>query len=63
MLLQDEGERGWLPLGFASRKLRGAEGRWITSEKECATIVFGLEKFRHLLYGGEGLRYTQIIVL
>lgn len=59
MLLQDEGDRGWLPLGFASRKLRGAEGRWVTSEKECAGVVFGLEKFRHFLYGEEFTVHTD----
>jgi RNase H-like domain found in reverse transcriptase len=53
VLLQDEGSNGWLPLGFASRKLKGAEGRWTTSEKECMGVVFGLRKFRHLLYGEE----------
>jgi hypothetical protein len=49
-VLQDEGRDGWFPFGFASRKLKGAEGRWTTSEKECMGVVFGLRKFRHLLY-------------
>jgi RNase H-like domain found in reverse transcriptase/Integrase zinc binding domain len=52
-LLQNDVERGWLPLGFASRKLKGAEVRWTVSEKECAAVIFGLETFRHLLYGDE----------
>jgi hypothetical protein len=52
VLLQDEGPDGWLPLGFAGLKLKGAEGRWTTSEKECMGVVFGLRKFRHL-YGEE----------
>jgi hypothetical protein len=49
VLLQDEGPDGWLPLGFASHKLKGAEGIWRTSEKECMGVVFGLRKFRHPL--------------
>jgi RNase H-like domain found in reverse transcriptase len=52
-LLQKEVERGWLPLGFASRKLKGAEVRWTVSEKESGAVIFGLKKFRHLLYGEE----------
>jgi RNase H-like domain found in reverse transcriptase len=30
--------------------MKGAEGRWTTSENECMGVVFGLRKFRHLLY-------------
>jgi RNase H-like domain found in reverse transcriptase/Reverse transcriptase (RNA-dependent DNA polymerase) len=45
VLLQDEGPDGWISLGFASRKLKGVEGRWTTSEKECMGVVFGLRKF------------------
>jgi hypothetical protein len=45
-----EGERGWLPVGFASRKLKGAEPRYTTTEKENPAIVVGLRKFRHFLY-------------
>jgi RNase H-like domain found in reverse transcriptase len=52
-LLQNEVERGCLPLGFAIRKLKGAEVRWTVSEKECAAVIFGLKTFRHLLYGDE----------
>jgi RNase H-like domain found in reverse transcriptase/Reverse transcriptase (RNA-dependent DNA polymerase) len=53
VLPQNEVERGWFPLGFASRKLKGAEVRWTVSEKECAAVIFGLKRFRHLLYGEE----------
>jgi RNase H-like domain found in reverse transcriptase len=43
VLLQNEVERGRFPLGFASRKLKGAEVRWTVSEKECAAVIFGLK--------------------
>jgi hypothetical protein len=50
-LLQWESEKkGWLPIGFASRKLKGAEPRYTTTEKENLAVVFGLRKFRHHLY-------------
>jgi RNase H-like domain found in reverse transcriptase/Reverse transcriptase (RNA-dependent DNA polymerase) len=44
ILLQNEVKRGWLPLGFASRKLKVTEVRWTVSEKECAAVIFGLKK-------------------
>lgn len=47
------------PLGFASRKLRGAEGRWATSEKEYAAFFFGLDKFHLFLYGEIFVVYTD----
>jgi RNase H-like domain found in reverse transcriptase/Integrase zinc binding domain len=50
-LLQWEEERGWLPVGFASRKLKGAEPSYTTMEKENLAAVFGLRKFRHCLDG------------
>jgi hypothetical protein len=50
-LLQDEGEKGWLPVGFTSRKLTGAEAKYTTTEKENLAVIFGLKKFRHVLYG------------
>jgi RNase H-like domain found in reverse transcriptase len=49
-LLQWEEERGWLPVVFASRKLKGAEPRYTTTEKENLAVVFGLRKFKHCLY-------------
>lgn len=51
MLFQDEGNRGWLPSGFANSKLRGAEERYTTCEKECLGVAHGILKFRHLLHG------------
>jgi RNase H-like domain found in reverse transcriptase len=50
-LLQWEEERGKLPVGFASRKPKGAEPRYATTAKEILAVVFGLRKFRHCLYG------------
>jgi RNase H-like domain found in reverse transcriptase len=42
-LLQDEGEKGWLPIGFASRKLKGAEARYTTTDMENLAVIFGLK--------------------
>lgn len=53
VLLQLEGDRGWLPVAFASRKQKGAEARYTVSEKECLAVLFGLCKFREHLYGEE----------
>jgi RNase H-like domain found in reverse transcriptase len=44
-------EKGWLPIGFASRKLKGEEPRYATTEKGNLAVAFGLRKFRHHLYG------------
>lgn len=38
-------------LGFASRVLRGAELFYITSEKELLAIIYGLQKFRTIIFG------------
>jgi RNase H-like domain found in reverse transcriptase/Integrase zinc binding domain/Integrase core domain len=63
-LLQFEGEdKGWLPVGFASRKMKGAEPRYTTTEKECLAVVFGLRKFRHLLHGEDFEVVTDHIAL
>jgi hypothetical protein len=52
VLLQWEGEdAGWLPVAFASWKQKGAEARYMVTEKECLAMLFGLQKFRQHLYG------------
>jgi RNase H-like domain found in reverse transcriptase len=62
-LLQWEEERGWLPVGFASRKLKGAEPRYTTTKKENLAVVFGLRKFRHCIYGEKFEVITEHIAL
>jgi RNase H-like domain found in reverse transcriptase len=63
-LLQFEGEdKGWLPVGFASRKMKGTEQRCTTTEKECLAVVFGLRKLRHLLHGEDFEVVTDHIAL
>jgi hypothetical protein len=55
--------KGWLPIGFASRKLKGAEPRYTTTERENLAVVFGLRKFRHHLYGEKFEVITDHIAL
>jgi RNase H-like domain found in reverse transcriptase len=38
-------------VGFASRKLKGTEPRYTTTERENLAVVLGLRKFRHYVYG------------
>lgn len=45
--------QGWGPVAFASRKQQGAEVQYTVPDKEYAAIVFGLGKFREILYGEE----------
>jgi RNase H-like domain found in reverse transcriptase len=45
-----EEERGWLPVGSTSRKLKEAEPCYTTTEKENLAIVFRLRKFGPCLY-------------
>lgn len=51
ILLQEEGD-GWIPVGFVSKKLKGAEVNHTITEKECLAVIFALQKCRHHLEGG-----------
>jgi RNase H-like domain found in reverse transcriptase len=51
VLIQQESSGQWLPVAFGSRKLKGGEVRYTTTEKECLAVVFGLRNYLHLLYG------------
>lgn len=45
------------PISFISRKLRGAETNYTTTEKECLAIVFAMEKFKQYV---EGLQFEIV---
>jgi RNase H-like domain found in reverse transcriptase len=49
-LIQEERPGKWLPIVFGSRKLKGAEVRYTTTEEYLA-FVFGLRKYRQIRYG------------
>ena len=51
-VLQQKDEKGKLyPVCYTSRKLKGPETRYSTTEKELLAILFAVEYFRSMLYG------------
>jgi RNase H-like domain found in reverse transcriptase len=63
LLQWEKEEKGWLPIGFTSRKLKGAEPPYTSTEKENLAIAFGLRKFRQHLYGEKVEVITDHIAL
>lgn len=57
VLVQKDEEGEDKPISFVSRKLRGAEINYTTTEKECLAIVFAIEKFKQYV---EGLQFEII---
>ena len=53
-LTQVQEEDGtYLPVAFASSKFTSTQIRWPSIEKEAHTLLFGLRKFEHLLFGNK----------
>jgi len=50
-VLSQQKEGRTVPIAFASRALRGAEGNWSARELETLGIVWAVEHFREFLYG------------
>lgn len=51
VLVQKDDENNDRPIAYVSRKLRGPEVNYTTTEKECLAIIFAVEKFRHYIEG------------
>jgi hypothetical protein len=47
------------PIAYASRKLQPREEKLSTTEKECLSIVWGVETFRYYLYGRRFILQTD----
>ena len=47
------------PIAFASRATIASEKRWSTTDLEAGAIVFGVKKFRHMLWGCPFVLYTD----
>jgi hypothetical protein len=39
------------PIAFASRSLIAAERKWSTTDKEAGALVYGVKKFKHVVWG------------
>lgn len=55
----DEDPKQDRPIAYASRKLRGPEMHYSTTEKECLSVVFCLERFMEFVEGSEMTVYTD----
>jgi hypothetical protein len=51
VLSQRDGDGLEQPIAFASRSTLKYEKKWSTTDLEAGAIVYGIRKFRHLLYG------------
>lgn len=58
-VLQQEGEHGRQPVAFFSRKLKGAELSWTTSEKEAVAQVLAIKEWRCFLEGAHFILETD----
>ncbi|EEC18084.1 polyprotein of retroviral origin, putative [Ixodes scapularis] len=59
VVLSQENEGEEHPVLFASRKLTSREQAYSTIEKECACLVWAVEKLRCYLYGSEFILITD----
>ena len=51
VLVQQNADKSFSPIAFASRSLTDVESRYSQTEREALGIVFGCERFKHFVYG------------
>lgn len=51
IMSRPDDDSSWLPIQFASRTLNAAERNYSNIEREALSVIFGLEKFKHMLLG------------
>ena len=59
VLCQDDGKKIDHPIYYASRNLSDPERNYTTTEKECLSMVFAVDKFRHYLLGNHFIIYVD----
>ncbi|XP_076635465.1 uncharacterized protein LOC143348755 [Colletes latitarsis] len=58
-VLQQRTDSGWEPLGFFSKKLTDAEGKYGAYDRELLAIYLGIKHFRHMVEGRVFTIYTD----
>lgn len=57
--LQQQGNDGWEPLAFFSRRLSPAESKYSAFDRELLAVYFAIRQFRHMLEARTFTVYTD----